>query len=130
GAAPGRTTAGRGGRRRRRDRGAGRMRRSGFTDPEDRALLASPGWSHCEGLIEAFEEAWRQGRSPAVADYARAEGPVRRGLLVELVHADLEFRLKAGNPVRVEGYLAEHPELAGNRRILRSEERRVGKECR
>src|SRR5205823_1249418 len=33
-------------------------------------------------------------------------------LLAELVHLDLELRLKAGEPVRVETYLERFPELA------------------
>jgi serine/threonine protein kinase len=65
-------------------------------------------------LIREFEAAWLCGRNPAVGDYLQAAGDVRRPLLVELIHVDLEFRLKAGQPVRVESYVADHPELAGD----------------
>src|SRR5262249_46384265 len=35
--------------------------------------------------------------------------------LIELVHIDLELRLKAGEPAHVEEYLARYPELASDR---------------
>src|SRR5262249_5852753 len=38
-------------------------------------------------------------------------------VLVELVHIDLELRLKAGESARVEEYLARFPELAGDRAV-------------
>jgi predicted ATPase len=82
---------------------------------ERRRALTGASWALCEGLIKAFEDAWRQGRAPAVADYLRADGPERLALLVELVHVDLELRHKAGQPVGVENYLEAHPELAADR---------------
>src|SRR5262249_4071728 len=99
-----------------RRRGTGRMARTRFTSPELRTLLTSPSWSRCEERIKAFEEAWRQGQAPALADSLHAEGWERRALLTELVHVELEFRLKAGEPTRVETYLAAYPELARDRR--------------
>jgi predicted ATPase len=68
-----------------------------------------------EGAIKRFENAWRQGPRPAIDDHLPA-GPVpRRRLLIELVHIDLEFRLKAGEAARAEEYLARYPDLAGDR---------------
>ncbi len=88
------------------------------SDPVNSTPLPdSPTWSHCEGLIQAFEHAWRQGLAPAIRDYLRADGPDRRALLVELVHVDLEFRLKSGDSARVESYLRDFPELAGDRPV-------------
>src|SRR5947208_3176182 len=92
------------------------MGRTRFSNPEHIWRLSSPSWSVCEGLIKAFEEAWRRGQTPAVADYLRADGPERQALLIELVHVDLEFRLKSGEATRVESYLRDFPELAGDRR--------------
>ena len=40
---------------------------------------------------------------------------LRRALLVELVHVDLEFRLKAAQPARVETYFNEYPQLFQDR---------------
>src|SRR5262245_40815355 len=91
------------------------MGRSRISNPEHLRLLASPSWSRCEGLLKAFEEAWRRGPAPAVEDFLHADGPERRALLLELVHADLELRLRAGEPARVETYLRRYPELADDR---------------
>jgi predicted ATPase len=76
---------------------------------------ASEDWAPLEGAVKRFVAAWRQGASPAISDYLPAGGALRRALLVELVHTELELRLKAGEAVRVEDYLASYPELAGDR---------------
>ncbi|MFO0842053.1 MAG: protein kinase [Gemmataceae bacterium] len=89
-----------------------------FSHPDHVTLLTSPSWSHCEGLIKAFENAWRQGRAPAIGDYLRVDGPLRLALLIELVHIDLELRLKAGEPTRIERYLEAHPELAAAHEVV------------
>jgi predicted ATPase/predicted Ser/Thr protein kinase len=94
------------------------MRRTRISDLEHLRLLASDSWSPCEALVKAFEDAWRRGDAPALADFVRADGPERQALLVELAHADLEFRLRAGEAVRVERYLAAYPELASSRAAL------------
>jgi serine/threonine-protein kinase len=79
----------------------------------------TPGWQDWEALervVEDFEQAWQRGDSPVLPDYLPAEGPGRQELLVELIHTDLEFRLKAAMPVRAEGYLARYPELGQDRK--------------
>jgi tetratricopeptide (TPR) repeat protein len=64
-----------------------------------------------ELLIERFEQAWQAGTRPALEDYL-ADTPLDRGVLLrELVHTDLEYRLRAGDAVRVEEYLERFPEL-------------------
>jgi adenylate cyclase len=94
------------------------MRRNHFDNSEYSHLLNSPGWSRCEALIQAFEEAWRRGETPVLREYLRAEGQERQALLLELIHIDLEFHLKAGEPSGVEEYLEEYPELAKDRQIV------------
>ena len=67
-----------------------------------------------------------RGRDPALR--GRLAGPVAAGinaylptgagrtrLLTELVHVDLENRLRAGEPARVEDYLTPYPELEHDR---------------
>jgi hypothetical protein len=66
-----------------------------------------------EEIVSGFERAWQAGRRPDLDEYLPAEGPLRRDVLVELIHADLECRLKGGEPARVEEYLRRYPELAG-----------------
>jgi serine/threonine protein kinase len=69
--------------------------------------------------VERFEAAWQRGERPDLAVYlAGAASAERPALLVELVHEDLHYRLMAGEAVRVESYLATHPELAGDSDIL------------
>jgi hypothetical protein len=68
-----------------------------------------------EDRILQFERDWLAGRRPALDDYLRgATGPALHRLLIELVHVDLEFRLKAGADTRPADYLARYPELAAD----------------
>src|SRR5436190_5342794 len=88
------------------------MRRARSESAERARLSDGPGWTRCEALIKAFEEAWGRGEAPALSAYLEHAGTLRLALLVELAHADLEFRLKAGQAIRVEEYLSRYPELA------------------
>ena len=92
------------------------MPSSWYTNPDQNELLASAEWTLCEDRIRAFEQAWREGRSPDIGDYLCDSPAARRALLIELVCTDLEYRLKAGAQARLESYLAKYPELAGDRR--------------
>src|SRR6516165_8180923 len=82
--------------------------------PEPVSLPVADDWSALKDAIRRFEDAWRQGPRPAVDDYLPAGGQLRSRVLIELVHIDLELRLKAGEAARVEEYLARYPELAGD----------------
>jgi len=73
--------------------------------------VSETGRSRLEALLERFEEAWEQGKRPAIEEHLPAGGPDRQAALVELIHADLEYRLKAGEPVRVEEYLQRFADL-------------------
>lgn len=67
-----------------------------------------------EQIVARFEDAWQRDEHPTIEDYVVAEGDERQAILVELVHAELECRLKAGDSARVEEYLERYPELAGD----------------
>ncbi len=67
--------------------------------------MNSEEWTRREQIIRRFEAAWLDGLRPAVEDYLPAIEPLRRAVMVELVVTDLEFRLKNGEPARVEQYL-------------------------
>ena len=69
-------------------------------------------------LADRFEDAWQSGQRPQIDEYLPPEGPDRRTLLVELVHVDLERRLKAGEAVRVEQYLERYSELAVDQALV------------
>ncbi|HEX8203703.1 MAG TPA: hypothetical protein VF590_24720, partial [Isosphaeraceae bacterium] len=71
-----------------------------------------------ERIVESFEDRWESGPRPSIDDYLPADGPARHAALVELVHVELERRLKAGEAARVEDYLRRYPELAGDRAVI------------
>jgi hypothetical protein len=83
--------------------------------PGDESVSGRPAedWAALEAAVKHFERAWRQGLRPAINDYLHAGGPGGR-LLIELVHLELELRLKAGEAARAEEYLTRYPELAGD----------------
>ncbi len=68
-----------------------------------------------EDAIDRFEDAWQQGNRPVIEDHLMGGDDA---LLVELVHVDLEYRLKAGEPARVEDYLGRRPELGRDRQTF------------
>jgi predicted ATPase len=71
-------------------------------------------WSLLESTIGRFVDAWRQGARPGIDAYL-PDGALRHTFLVELVHTELELRLKAGEAARVEEYLTRYPQLADGR---------------
>jgi predicted Ser/Thr protein kinase len=81
-------------------------------DAQRQELTAA--WDRREHLLDAFEAAWRRGEQPAIEDYLPS-AEARSELLTDFVHADLEHRLRAGAPARVEDYLERFPDLAHNR---------------
>lgn len=70
-----------------------------------------------EVLIERFEAAWQSGDTPQLVEFLPDAGVSRTATLIELVHVDLEYRLKRGNEIRVELYLEEYPELAADSQV-------------
>ncbi len=85
----------------------GQSQHSDAPDP-----LSDDTWSGCEGLIRDFEKAWRKGPPPQISDFLIADDARRGVLLRELLHVDLEYRVKAGQRTCVETYLDQYPELA------------------
>ncbi len=80
--------------------------------PEPVPLPFAGDWSTLKDVVKRFEHDWHQPPRPTIDDYLRAGDPIRFRVLVELVHIDLELRLKAGEHARVEEYLARFPELS------------------
>jgi tetratricopeptide (TPR) repeat protein len=72
-----------------------------------------------ETVVCGFEMAWRRGECPDLdAALAGLSGAERAEALVELAHAELELRLKAGESARVEEYLRRYPELSGQTAVV------------
>src|SRR5262249_20334043 len=83
---------------------------SGFDLIPDEATL--------EHYIWRFEDAWKEGTRPVIDKYLPDDGEKRRDALIELVQIDLELRLKAGEPARVEEYLNRYPELGRSSELI------------
>jgi serine/threonine protein kinase len=83
----------------------------------DAYTLSDSTRDEVENLIQRFEEAWQGQSRPEISAYLPT-GAGRIPLLTELVHVDLEYRLRAGEAARVEEYLARFPELAGDRAVV------------
>ena len=74
--------------------------------------LTPDEWGRLERAVDRFVTAWRDGDRPAIADYLPADDRLQPPALVELVHTDLELRLKAGEAARVEEYFQAFGELS------------------
>jgi tetratricopeptide (TPR) repeat protein/tRNA A-37 threonylcarbamoyl transferase component Bud32 len=82
------------------------------------AALRTPALdSRCESVLDRFEAAWAAGSRPDIAAFLPGTAE-RLPLLLELVHVDLERRLKSGEAVRVEEYPQRFPELLSQREAL------------
>jgi hypothetical protein len=84
-----------------------------------RADDGSPDWfGLVQPIVTRFEQALYRGERPSITDAIKEAGPSRRHALIELIHAELEFCLKAGEPARVETYLSLFPEITEDRTVV------------
>ncbi|MEL7496619.1 MAG: protein kinase [Planctomycetota bacterium] len=65
-----------------------------------------------ESLIAEFEREFDQQRQPSIDSYVKQYRGDRSDIELELIHTELELRLKRGDAARVETYLDRFPELA------------------
>jgi hypothetical protein len=77
---------------------------------------SSHGSAQIDFIIDRFEQAWEGGEPPVIDAYL-PDNVVRLRVLVELVHIDLERRIKAGEDIQVEGYLERFPDLAADAKL-------------
>ncbi|QDT45186.1 Serine/threonine-protein kinase PrkC [Gimesia alba] len=68
-------------------------------------------WQQLEAIVAQFEDSLHSNVSSPIEDFLLQDGIDRSVLLTELVHAELEQRLKADQSVRVEEYVERFPEL-------------------
>jgi hypothetical protein len=66
-----------------------------------------------EQALTQLEGAWKLGERPSLTPFLPNDSH-RNAVLVELVCAELELRLQAGEPARVEDYLKRYPSLSEN----------------
>jgi WD40 repeat protein/serine/threonine protein kinase len=79
--------------------------------------LSDEQWVQLERITERFEEAWRRGLRPSIDDDLPRDPESRTAVLIELVHAELEFRIAAGEPARIEEYFERFRELREERSV-------------
>jgi eukaryotic-like serine/threonine-protein kinase len=84
----------------------------------DGAFLSGEIPADWEAIVRRFERAWQAQGRPDIEEYLPAARPVNTRLLFELVHVDLDFRLRHGEPARVEAYLERYPPLGRDRAAL------------
>ena len=68
-----------------------------------------------EAVVRRFESAWRKPGRPDILHYLPTPRAGRTAVLYELVHVDLDLRLRTGEAARVEDYLSRFPDLARDR---------------
>jgi tRNA A-37 threonylcarbamoyl transferase component Bud32 len=70
-------------------------------------------------LLDRFDSLWLHGERPDLdAILASCPNHERLPVQVEMIHADLEFRIKAGEDARTEEYLKRYPALAALSEIV------------
>jgi serine/threonine-protein kinase len=85
---------------------------------QDYLLPTLPAGS-VEELASRFEEDWRAARGPRIEDFLPdVDDAARPAVLRELAILELELRLDAGDPARVEDYLRRFKELKTDARSL------------
>lgn len=72
-----------------------------------------------ENALEKFEQEFNQGNQPEIQQFLDSQVGNDAEFLSELVHTELELRLRNGESVRVEYYLDQFPELADDPAVLR-----------
>jgi predicted ATPase len=80
------------------------------------STLAGTAGDAFEDVILRFEDAWKGQDRPEIVTYLPT-GSSHPRLLTELVHVDMEYRLRAGEAARVEDYLTRYPGLADDRAV-------------
>src|SRR5262245_5739926 len=84
----------------------------------DSSCLSDEIPAEWEEIVQRFEGAWRGKGRPDLEGYLPLPRPGDPRLLFELVHIDLDFRLRRGEPARVEHYLERYPLLGRDRAAL------------
>jgi serine/threonine protein kinase len=103
----------------RRRLGAGTFRPELLMSSSATPSVSLPLSPEAKELLGRFDSLWQKQQRPAI-DAFLAECPreQRLAVLVELIHSELEYRLRAGEAARVEEYLARYPELVARPEVV------------
>ncbi len=88
-------------------------------NPSSALARHGPSDMSLESVVLRFEQLWLGGQRPSLDDFLPPAGEPRARVLPELIHVELELRLKAGEAARVEEYLERFPELAQQPTVVR-----------
>ena len=80
--------------------------------------LDSVDWEGVQGIVREFRRALDRGERPALEAYLPEHGTQRKDALIELVHEEMEFRIKAGESSVLGSYLQRFPEIVDDPRAL------------
>ena len=69
-------------------------------------------------LVERFEQAWGDDHPLSIDELLPLDEPLRSAVLIELVHIELEYRLRSRQAAQVEDYLDRFPVLREDSLIL------------
>jgi tetratricopeptide (TPR) repeat protein/tRNA A-37 threonylcarbamoyl transferase component Bud32 len=81
--------------------------------------LDSVDWEEVQAIVRAFRAALDRGEQPAIEALLPGATARRKAALVELVHEEMEFRLKANQSFRLESYLQRFGDLAADPAVVR-----------
>jgi serine/threonine-protein kinase len=75
-------------------------------------------WSQLQQAVRSFHDALSRGERPKIEAFAQSQSVNPRLLLVELIHEELEFLIKAGEAPNLGAYIERFPELAEAPEVL------------
>ena len=78
--------------------------------------LDTVDWEGVQGIVRKFRRALDRGERPALEAYLPEHGTQRKDALIELVHEEMEFRIKAGESSVLGSYLERFPEIVDDPR--------------
>ena len=81
--------------------------------------LDSVQWTELQKVVRSFRESLAHGEPMAIEEFLRVARPaIRDCLMIELIHEEIEYSLKAGRYVSVGSYLDRFPGLAEDSRTV------------
>jgi serine/threonine protein kinase len=81
------------------------------SDPDHLDDLPTAYWNELQRIVEQFERVWNTGQPPILDEFLVGAEVERRALLLELIHLDLAYRARFGQPRPMQWYLERYPEL-------------------
>ncbi len=87
-------------------------------DPRD-TMLDGDSWRSLQQAVARFRTALTRGDEPAIEEFLPPDGRHRTTYVAELVHEELEHRLRAGESVAIASYLGRFEELGSDSLIVR-----------